>query len=125
MAPILFNCYTSDIPTDSVEAFLYADDATFLSPVTYPESIEDKLQPITDLVTDYYKWHLKINVQKCQTVLYQVGPHLPNINIQINGAPIPPGDTFKYLVVQLDRLLTFKRHCKALQSKDVEKGQPT
>ena len=53
---------------------------------------------------------LKINVQKCQTVLYQLGPRLPDLDIRIRGTTVPPANSFRYLGVELDRSLTFNSH---------------
>ena len=125
LAPTLFNCYifdipkcTSDVPKCTAEMFLYADDAAFLMSGRQRQDIESGLQTLANQVSVYYKkWGLTINPSKCQTVLFQLGPKLPDLTICMNNVAIPSGDSFCYLGVHLDRSLTYNRQCTQLSQK--------
>ena len=103
--------------TFNSNAFLYADDTTFLVSGDNHNDIEKRLQTAANHVTEYKKWQLKVNVQKCQAVFYQLGPQIPALNINIEGKSIPSSSSFRYLGVILDHSLTFKEQCVFIQLK--------
>ena len=65
------------------------------------------------------RWRLKLSTAKTTTTAF----HLNNrdthrqLDVVVNGAPLPNNNNPVYLGVTLDRSLTYKRHLESLQSK--------
>ena len=68
---------------------------------------------------DRKSWRLKLRTAKTTTTAF----HLNNrdthrqLDVVVNGAPLPNNNNPVYLGVTLDRSLTYKKHLKSLQSK--------
>lgn len=128
-SPILFNIFTADLlkffsgeTTDCI-LIAYADDLIIYNIDRKPDNIKDKLQKATEKIFDYYNtWKLKVNVDKCETILFR--PSIRNAK-----HPIPtqykkfvirdPNDpklcikhnnTVKYLGINLDSRFRLNGH---------------
>lgn len=66
LAPILFNIYTNDQPTNAhTRQFIYADDTAGATQGRAFNEVEDKLIRVLDKIAVYYKInYLKPNINK-------------------------------------------------------------
>lgn len=119
IGPLLFNIYTSDLPTtDSTELAIFADDTAIIADSWRPELVTAKLQEALDELELWYtKWRIKINVSKTNAVLYARRRTRPHGTLQLFGDDIEWTKSAKYLGVILDSKLTFKQHIQEVKSK--------
>lgn len=131
-APILFNIYTSDLPgllglneRDEGKAVAFADDLLIYVHDVSVDVARERLQNSFINISEYYKtWKLKINVRKCETILFR--PPMQNVH-RINcviwrdfyikenvnsDIIITHKKCIKYLGVILDEKLYFTSHIK-------------
>ena len=131
-APILFNIFTSDmlklfnlnIP-EHPQIIAFADDVIVYVADRWITNIQKKLNDIVHKLEDYYEtWRLKINIDKCETILFRSTLMYANRNVRNNykkfkivsrpkndeSQTIPHKNTVKYLGVYLDERLHFKNH---------------
>lgn len=131
-SPILFNIYNSDIlglfglnvlPTRKTIAF--ANDLLIYVTGKKPSKLQRELQDIFIKINDYYSaWKLKINTEKCETVLFR-----PNLNLlpldatknwknfqifdsEAGGGPVPHKSAVRYLGINIDFQLKYNDHVK-------------
>ena len=120
LAPTLFNIYISDIPKTTSMQYGYADDLALLTAHQTWEKVEETLNQDMQSISEYLsRWRLKLSTAKTTTTAF----HLNNrdthrqLDVVVNGAPLPNNNNPVYLGVTLDRSLTYKRHLVSLQSK--------
>ena len=120
LAPTLFNIYISDIPKTTSKQYGYADDLALLTAHQTWEKVEETLNQDMQSISEYLsRWRLKLSTAKTTTTAF----HLNNrdthrqLDVVVNGAPLPNNNNPVYLGVTLDRSLTYKRHLENLQSK--------
>lgn len=128
-SPILFNIYTSDLlelfERDELEgqALAFADDLIIYLSGKKPESLKICLQNVFLKIKKYYNsWKLKINSNKCETILFRDRLLLASRNIkqnwknfcikdaEIQGETIKHKTTVKYLGINLDQHLSYTIH---------------
>ncbi|GJQ70198.1 hypothetical protein Trydic_g22658 [Trypoxylus dichotomus] len=75
ISPLLFNIYTSDIPTTAhVNLAMYADDVCIYSRSLNARVIDRRLQTALDTLRDWYaKWRIAVHPQKSTAVLFAIG----------------------------------------------------
>jgi reverse transcriptase-like protein/retrotransposon-encoded endonuclease len=122
LSPILFNIYTSDIPTppNQVQIESYADDITTLTSHRKIKDAEERLQPY---LNDIYSWtqdnDLQLNADKSTATLFT--PHSAEyhttLNLTINNKTIPTVENPKILGLHLDPKLTFNQHVTKTKEK--------
>lgn len=114
LAPILYNIYTNDQPTDSeTRRFIYADDLCITAQATSFERIEMILTRALTNLTPYYEMnHLRANPTKTQVCAFHLKNQEVNrqLNIKWSGSKLEYCPNPVYLGVTLDRSLTYKRH---------------
>ncbi|XP_014474872.1 PREDICTED: RNA-directed DNA polymerase from mobile element jockey-like [Dinoponera quadriceps] len=128
-SPTLFNIYTADllicfgpVNTDCT-LIAYADDLIVYTADKKPSVIKNKLQNAIDKILYYYNaWKFKVNLSKCETILFRpstkaasanIKKHYKNFNIigNVNDKTvIPHKKTVKYLGIQLDERLHLNQH---------------
>ena len=120
LAPTLFNIYISDIPKTTSKQYGNADDLALLAAHKTWEKAEETLNQDMQSLSEYLScWRLKLSTAKTTTTAF----HLNNrdthrqLDVLVNGAPIPNCNNPVYLGVTLDRSLTYKKHLESLQSK--------
>ena len=116
----LFNIYISDIPKTTSKQYGYADDLALLAAHKTWEKVEETLNQDMQSLSEYLsRWRLKLSTAKTTTTAF----HLTNkdthrqLDVPVNGAPLPNCNNPVYLGVTLDRSLTYKKHIESLQSK--------
>ena len=128
-APILFNLYISDIlnlynlnSLKNKSALAFADDLIVYVKGKKPSEIEKQLESlVNDIHSYYHTWKLKININKCETILFR--PKISNANrdvkkkwknfqIKINNQSVPHKKVVKYLGIHLDDRLLFNEHLR-------------
>ena len=74
LAPLLYDIYTNDQPTDErTSRFIYADDMYITSQEGSFETVEENLTDYLTLLTEYYaKNHLKRNASKTQVCAFHL-----------------------------------------------------
>ena len=118
LSPILFNLYTSDLPTppQGVSVTSYADDIT---PLSSHHSINSAASQIQPYLNDIHKWtienDLKLNPDKCGLTLFtsctqELSAKANKPSLTINNIQIPIVKTPKILGLTFDPTLTFKDH---------------
>ncbi|GJQ79388.1 hypothetical protein Trydic_g16247 [Trypoxylus dichotomus] len=75
ISSLLFNIYTSDIPTTAhVNLAMYADDVCIYSRSLNARVIDRRLQTALDTLRDWYaKWRIAVHPQKSTAVLFAIG----------------------------------------------------
>ncbi|GJQ79526.1 hypothetical protein Trydic_g16373 [Trypoxylus dichotomus] len=75
ISPLLFNIYTSDIPTIAhVNLAMYADDVCIYSRSLNARMIDRRLQTVLDTLRDWYtKCRIAVHPQKNTAVLFAIG----------------------------------------------------
>ena len=122
LSPILFNIYTSDIPTppNQVQIESYADDINILSSHNTIKEAENRLQPY---LHDIFNWtqenDLQLNADKSTATLFTPDPAEYNttLNLTINNAIIPTVKNPKILGLHLDPKLNFNQHIQQTKEK--------
>ena len=125
-SPILYSLYASDIlqtyglnKEEGMNALAFADDLIAYTTGSKIYEIEDNLEDLMRRIYYYYQtWKLKINLDKCETILFR--PPITNKNshlsgkwkqfqIRMNGIDIPHKREVKYLGIFLDDRLLFNK----------------
>lgn len=126
-APTLFNFYNADIPNlfglaeaSNMYTLFFADDLIVYIRGINVKKLQGRLQNIVEKINEYYlTWKLKINPQKCETILFRekLANKCPTFrrtyktfNIKINDIAIPHQKIVKYLGVYLDECLLLNKH---------------
>ena len=93
--------------------YAYADDLAIVHSAKKWETLEGTLsQDMTNLSSYLQNWRLKLSKAKTVSAAF----HLDNkearreLNITVDGEPLPFCPEPKYLGVTLDRSLTYRRH---------------
>ena len=121
LAPLLFNIYTYDLPSMISRKFAYADDLALLHSSGNWKDLEGTLSQDMSTLSAYLQtWRLKLSHTKTVTTAF----HLNNreakrfeLKIYNNSRLLPFYPNPTYLVVKLDRSLTFRHHLVALRKK--------
>lgn len=120
LSPLLFNIYTSDIPSTTSRKFMYADDIALTTQSSSLCTAVNVLSHDLEILNGYFKkWGLQPNPNKTEVSTF----HLNNreadlqLNIQFEGIRLKHNKYPKYLGVTLDRTLTFKQHLNNVASK--------
>ena len=87
LAPLLYNIYTNDQPTDErTSRFIYADDLCITSQESSFEAVERNLTDFLTLLTEYYvKNHLKPNASKTQVCAFHLRNREANRHSELLG----------------------------------------
>lgn len=112
LAPVLYNIFTHDIPSEpGVHLALYADDtAVYTSAVNIKFAIPRLQRGLNRVVEWCQQWNIKINNNKTQAIVFTKRKPRTIPRLQLQGRLLPLQNTTKYLGVILDRSLTFKNH---------------
>ena len=114
LSPILFNIYTHDIPQLVSEKYIYdADDIALLHCHTPIAAIEKTLLLDLKTLSQYFhNWRLRRNITKTVCNIFHLANRLSKceLNVSVDGVKIPFEPSSKYLVVTLDRSLTYRKH---------------
>lgn len=133
-SPLLFNIYISDlmyifnINKDKMKSALaFADDLIIYASGRNCSLIQKNLQNLFEKIYDYYNtWKLKINLDKCETILFRptlrkttnsFKKNYKNFKIEINNKTIPHKNQVKYLGINFDDRLHFNKHVEIQQQK--------
>ena len=96
-SPLIFNIYNSDVlnkfnlnNNNQSHSLAFADDLLVYCGGNYPDDLAFKLEKIVNKINAYYlDWHLKINPEKCETILIRQPIHILSAKKRI-------GKTFKF-----------------------------
>ncbi|KAI5727952.1 hypothetical protein M8J77_009167 [Diaphorina citri] len=122
LAPILYNIYTNDQPTQSTRTkkFAYADDTAVAVQCSTFEEIEEILTESLEELTEYYEInHLKPNPSKTKVTAFHLKNNKArrNLNIRWKEEVLENCSNPTYLGVTLDRTLSYKEHCQQTKLK--------
>jgi len=131
-SPILFNIYTCDLlrmfnlnEPKNPQAIAFADDLIIYAADSWPSRIQQTLQSMFHKLEFYYEtWKLKINIDKCETILFRPSLGYANRNVRknyksfrIESSPknnaaqrLPHKNMVRYLGINLDERLHYKIH---------------
>lgn len=128
-APILFNIYTHSLlemyhinETPDLKGIAFADDVIIYCKGNLVTKCQEKLQNIFELTKQFYDtWRLRINFEKCETILYRPNMRkVPKANQHIwkdfhlvnpiNNNQIEHKPVVRYLGVHLDEKLYYTKH---------------
>jgi len=117
IGPTLFSVYVNDIPREGNLA-MYADDTAIFTQSWQLNHVAMRLQAQLQDLEDYYSmWRIKVNVQKCEGIIFSRRRTVPLAPLQLYDAPIPWKDNAKYLGVTLDKRLNFRKHTDTVLAK--------
>lgn len=111
LAPLLYNIYTADIPTDP-ETLLasFADDTVVLNSDSNANDVTLNLQNhIFKLQQWFTDWRIKINSTKTTHVTFTLRKNTCP-SLYLYGSPLPQTDKVRYLGLHIDRRLTWNSH---------------
>ena len=121
LAPLLYNIYTNDQPTDErTSRFIYADYLCITSQESSFEAVEQNLTESLTLLTEYYaKNHLKLNALKTQVCAFHLRNREANRPLKVTwfGTPLECNPNSLYLEVKLDRTLSYRNHILSTKAK--------
>lgn len=125
LAPTLYNIYTSDLLTAynfnlDKNVIAFADDIVIYTAGSSIQEIQTALQKNLDDILFYTKsWKMKVNVNKCETILFRPPLSKANRNIKNNWKKfklkvgtqdIPNKTEVKYLGILLDQYSYYTKH---------------
>ena len=121
LAPLLYNIYTNDQPTDMLtKRFIYADDLCVTAQGKTFRSVEDNLtEALNDLTLYYSNNNLKANASKTQVCSFHLknGEASRRLRIIWSGTELTHCDNPVYLGVTLDRTLSYRKHINNIKAK--------
>jgi hypothetical protein len=115
LSPTLYNIFSSNVPTTGVCEFAtFADDtALFVSDLDLVE-VCGRLQLQFDTLSDYFNnWKIRVNPTKAQAIYFTrrtSSRMLLASGIKLDDQEILWSPGLKYLVIYLDKNLTFTSH---------------
>ena len=121
LGPLLFLVFIGDIPLSNIKSTsysaLFADDLSsiffFKKPGKIIKSIKTYLE---NLVSWLFKWRLKMNASKCcYTIFSNTGRSNMEMDLRLNGDPIPYNPNPVFLGITFDEGLCFKKHFENLR----------
>ncbi|GJQ77334.1 hypothetical protein Trydic_g8632 [Trypoxylus dichotomus] len=117
LSPLLFNIYTSDIPTTAhVNMAMYADDVCIYTRSLDARVVDRRLQEALDaLQTWYARWRIAIHPGKSTAILFsgsgcRLKKHGNPTELTIQGGIVPWHSQAKYLGITLDSRLNWGAH---------------
>ena len=123
VGPLLFILYINDLPNiiQIANISLYADDTVLYFSSHDPKIIESTLNAELSNVAKWFQANkLTLNTKKTKFMLFgtpkRLKPTTP-LNIMIDNTPIEQVDSFKYLGVVLDSVLSFSNHIDYISRK--------
>jgi hypothetical protein len=126
LGPLLFTCYTADIPIPEdrrAQIALYADDTAISFTSANPKLITTKLQQLCDILEKWFgKWRIQINPKKSAAVFFSRRPGKKSKTtgpISMFGETIPWVSETRYLGLVLDDKLTWKPHIEHVRAKAI------
>lgn len=125
IGPILFNIFINDLPFRYIHGrsshlYIYADDTALLAMGKTYRLASRRLQSILDhLQPWFHDWRIKVNVEKCQAILFSLRARLEDIPPPptLFGQEMPWMNQIKYLGIIMDSHLTFRDHIQSLLCK--------
>ena len=121
LAPLLYNIYTNDQPTDTeTKRFIYADDLCVTAQAYDFGEIEVTLtKALAGLTTYYEENQLRANPAKTQVCAFHLINREANRTLDItwSGTKLPNSLNPVYLGVLLDRCLSYKAHIEKTKAK--------
>jgi hypothetical protein len=114
LSPLLYNVYTSDIPsTNNTILATYADDLAILASSSDANVASEYIQSHLNLITTWaINWRVKINETKSVQVNFTLRRNeIPSLIL--NGTCIQIQSSTKYLGITLDKRLTWSHHTKS------------
>lgn len=104
--------------TDVTKVLMYADDTVIYSVSQNPCFAVSKVQHHLDLLTNWLqKWHISINHEKSQAIIFTRCKKRPRENMKINNHIIKFTNEVKYLGIHLDHKLLWHSHVQKTRAK--------
>lgn len=121
LSPLLYNIFTSDLPTDKFcEIALYADDTAIMTSSRFVKQIDKKINDYYMKLTRYFtKWKILINGGKTQGIFFtkRKTKQLPTHPLKLGKDTINWGTSLKYLGYIFDAKLTQITHIEGARKK--------
>ena len=116
--PLLFICYTADLPRlISTNCLMFADDIKLFHRVSSDSDAETLQRDLERLANWSRTWHLKLNPQKCSTITFTLKRSPRVTAYALDGTPLVRSHQTRDLGVILDAKLTFLPHIDATVAK--------
>ena len=132
LGPLLFIIFINDFHKclKKCKSLYFADDTlAYIEGTDFEESINNVNEDLVRMVNWLNMNQLKLNVNKTATILFSTSKTKrdlllasnPNTKVVLGGVQLEFQDETKYLGVQIDYLLTFKRHISYVKNKLAKK----
>ena len=120
LVPLLFNLYTHEIPPTTSKKYIYADDIALMTSQKGFLEIERVLSQDMGIIRTYFtNWRLKLNTTTTASSVFNLANRKADyeLNISTCGENLQFERTPMYLVITLDRTLSYKQHLTDVSSK--------
>ncbi len=113
LGPLLYLLYTADIPlhADTILATFTDDTAVLLRHTDYSVAVDWLQLAVNGIVQWASRWNIQLNAAKTIRVDFALCPHLTD-PLLVNGVPVKPSSSARYLGVHLDKELNWSVHVK-------------
>lgn len=123
LSTILFNLYTSDLPSvfsNKISVAMYADDVLLICSNKIPEIATSEMQDNIYNYIDYCnKWRLKVNESKtqCMSISFFKNSRRPMNKLCVNNLYLNWIDELDYLGIVISSNFCFNKHCNKVIAK--------
>ena len=121
LGPLLFLCYINDIYKCStiIKFILFADDTTLLFSAKSLDALFATVNKELILISDWFKANkLSLNTNKTNLIIFRSKiPNNAESQIKFDNSPIANVTCAKFLRVEIDSELNWKKHISTIQKK--------
>lgn len=118
LSPLLFLIYINDLPINIKSTLrLFADDCVIYSPIHGASAIAALQQDLTTISAWCDKWHMPLNLNKCQSISFSRKNTVIDSTYNIKSVAVTRTSSYKYLGVHITSSLSWTTHIQTICSK--------
>lgn len=121
LGPKLFNIFIHDLPDfPNTKKALFADDTAIYAHSFSAIAATRLIQYHLNILMNYYEtWKIRVNEKKTEMIIFsrKINDTKLVVPLKINKQPVTQKHTVKYLGMELDSRLNFKKHIEKIMGK--------